>query len=352
MTSTRRSWTDGSLTVRSFLKPYRVASAVFHPAWIPEAVDPTVERLKRGRVIAGAVAAVGVYTFVQGGFAFEEMLENTAIASAVLFFLTPLTVGVMLFIWRRTGTVRQLRTPLVDSLKLLLLFVGCLLTTVGIFRSSEMFGLVPKMLLTLVGLWMAVFVMAGAVRLSGNFFGSAAVHRCLPPLLATVTTWLMAVSDLVTGDLHGLNLTMGVVFILGAPVTVTGLALLEMRRLKRRYGIRLGAHPATLPPTPAGAAPQVPPQGNPYGQLYAPVPGQPYAPAPGQPYAPAPVQPHAPVPGQPYAPAPVQPHAPVPGQPYPQGNPYRQGAPSPYAPSPQQPYGSYRPHNGQNPYGG
>ncbi|MFD9432579.1 hypothetical protein [Streptomyces sp. NPDC060002] len=304
MTRVRRSWTDGSLTARSFLKPHKVAWAVFHPAWIPEALDPTVERLKRGRVIAGAVAAVGVYTFVQGGFAFEEMLENTAIASAVLFFLTPLTVGVMLFVWRHTGTVRQLKSPLLDSLKLLLLFIGCVLTTVGIFRSSETLGLMPRMLLTLVGLWMAFFVMAGAVRLSGNFFGSAAVHRCLPPLLATVTTWLMAVPDLITGDLHGLSLTMGIVFILGAPVTVTGLALLEMRRLKRRYGIRLAAHPATLPPTPAGSPSRVPPQGNPYGQPY------------GHPY------------GHPYAPGP--------GQPSPQGN----------------PYGSYQAHNGQNPYGG
>ncbi|MFI5469526.1 hypothetical protein ACIA6D_04775 [Streptomyces cacaoi] len=320
MTSARRSWTDGSLSVRSFLKPHKVAWAVFHPAWIPQALDPTVERLKRGRVVAGAVAAVGVYTFVEGGFAFEEMLENTAIASAVLFFLTPVTVGVMLFVWRRTGTVRQLKRPLLDSLKLLLLFIGCVLTTVGIFRSSELVGLVPRMLLSLVGLWMAFFVMAGAVRLSGNFFGSAAVHRCLPPLLATVTTWLMAVPDLITGDLHGLSLTMGIVFILGAPVTVTGIALLEMRRLKRRYGIRLAAHPATLPPTPAWAPPQVPPQGNPYGQQYGHPHGQPYGHPHGQPYG----HPH----GHPYAPGP--------GQPYPQGN----------------PYGSYRAHNGQNPYGG
>ncbi|MEU5077557.1 hypothetical protein AB0G76_39315 [Streptomyces asoensis] len=309
MSSARRSWTDGSLTVRSFLKPHRAAWAVFHPAWIPQALDPTVERLKRGRVVAGAIAAVGVYTFVEGGFAFEEMLENTAIASAVLFFLTPLTVGVMLLVWRRTGTVRQLRTPLLDSLKLLLLFVACVFATVGIFQSSEMVGLVPRMLLTLAGLWMAFFVMAGAVRLSGNFFGSAAVHRCLPPLLATVTPWLMAVPDLVTGDLHGLSLTMGVVFILGAPVTVSGIALLEMRRLKRRYGILLGAHPATLPPAPAGLPPQVPPpvppQANPYGR-------PPY----GQPY------------GSPYAPGP--------GRPFPQGN----------------PYGAHRARNGQNPYGG
>ena len=65
-----------------------------------------------------------------------------------------------------------------------------------------------------------------------------------------VTSWLVAVPDLVTGDLHGLSLTLGIVFILAAPVTVTAIALLEMRRLKRRYGIRLNAHPATHPPVP------------------------------------------------------------------------------------------------------
>jgi hypothetical protein len=208
------------------------------------------------------------------------MVENTAIASAVLFFLTPLTVGAMLFVWRRTGALRQLRTPLVDALKLLLLFIGCLMATVGTFRASEMVGLVPKLLLSLVGLWLAVFVTAGALRLSGNFFGTAAVHRCLPPLLATVTTWLMAVPDLVTGDLHGLSLTLGVVFILGAPLTVTAIALVETSRLKRRYGIRLAAHPASLPPAPTPL--RVPPPGNPYG----PPPGAPHTPAAGHPYGP------------------------------------------------------------------
>ncbi|MFI6566579.1 hypothetical protein [Streptomyces sp. NPDC050534] len=243
---------------------------VFHPAWIPEAVDPSVERLKRIRVIAGAVAALGVYTFVQGGFAFDEMLDNAATASAasaVLFFVTPLTVGVMLYVWRRGGTVRQLKVPLVNAFKLLLLFIGSVLTTVLIFRLGDVFGILAKLVLSLAGLWLAVFVIAGAVRLTGNFFGTAAVHRGLPPLLATVTTWLMAVPDLVTGDLHGLSLTLGIVFILGAPLTVTAIALLELRRLSRRHGIRLAAHPAVPPPItppPPPYAPQVNPYGGPY----------------------------------------------------------------------------------------
>ncbi|MGY6022235.1 hypothetical protein [Streptomyces spinosirectus] len=267
MSSAQGSWLSERLAARTFLKPHHVARAVFHPAWIPEAVDPSVERLKRIRVIAGAVAALGVYTFVQGGFAFDEMLDNAATASAVLFFVTPLTVGVMLYVWRRGGTVRQLKVPLVNAFKLLLLFIGSVLTTVLIFRLGDVFGILAKLVLSLAGLWLAFFVIAGAVRLTGNFFGTAAVHRGLPPLLATVTTWLMAVPDLVTGDLHGLSLTLGIVFILGAPVTVTAIALLELRRLRQRHGIRLAAHPAVLPriaPPPPPYAPQVNPYGGPY----------------------------------------------------------------------------------------
>ncbi|MFE7270674.1 hypothetical protein [Streptomyces sp. NPDC057623] len=311
MTYPHGSWAGGSLTARSFLKPHHVARAVFHPSWIPESLDPSVDALKKARVIAGAVAAFGVYTFVEGGFAFDEMMNNAATACVVLLFITPLTVGVMLYLWRRSGagTVAQLREPLVRSLKLLLLFIGSALGTVLIFRLGDAFGTLGGLLTSIVGLWMAFFVIAGAYRISGNFFGTAVVHRCLPPLLATVTAWLMAIPDLVTGDLHGLGLALGFVFILGAPITVTGIALLEMDRLRSRYGIRLAAHPATLPshPTPARTptpppppyAPNgvVPPQGNPYGPPVGnpygrPPQGDPYAPGPRNPYHPPP--PHSP----------------------------------------------------------
>ncbi len=109
MAGSRGRWLSRNLSVASILQPKAVAQAVFHPAWIPPAVDPSVERLKRVRVIAGAVAAFGVYTFVEGKFDFNEVLENIVVAALVLLFITPLTVGVMLFVWRRTGRIRELR---------------------------------------------------------------------------------------------------------------------------------------------------------------------------------------------------------------------------------------------------
>nr|WP_202436632.1 hypothetical protein [Streptomyces sp. SID5910] len=303
------------MTARSLINPKQVATAVFHPAWIPPSVDPSIEQLKRFRVIAGAVASLGVYTILEGGFDATELLENALTASVVLLFITPLAVGAMLFVWRRTGTVGQLRGPLFNALKLLLLFVGCVAALVVLVTTVNA-SANPAVIMVggLTMLWMLGFVVWGAVRVSGNFFGTAAVHRCLPALLATVTSWLMAIPDLVTGDLHGLSLTLGIVFILGAPVTVTAIALLEMGRLKRRYGIRLNAHPATLPPLPGHlpptGLPHVPPQGHPYAPPYPPAgTGHPYAPGPQHPYAP-PQQP-------PYAPPPYAPH--------PYGNPYSPG---------------------------
>lgn len=224
--------------------PKGAAQAVFSPAWVPEPVDPLVEELKRYRVIAGLITALGLYTFVAGDFSFDELLENVATACGVLLLMTPLTVGVLLFVWRRSGPLRELKGPLLGSLRLLLLFVGSAILIPTVLTSQASYGgLGLGTLVAVSGLWLVAFVVRAAIQVNRNFFGTAAVHRCLPPLLAMVTSWLMALSDLVGGELHGMGRTLGVVFILGAPVAVTGIALFEMRRLKVRYGIRLGTHP-------------------------------------------------------------------------------------------------------------
>ncbi|MFF5596581.1 hypothetical protein ACFY7K_33145 [Streptomyces althioticus] len=339
MARTPGRWTGGTLTARDILRPHKVADAVFHPAWIPPSLDPAIDKLKRIRVIAGAVASVGVYTVFADGFDPTELLENALLASVVLLFITPLTVGVMLLVWRRSGTLRQLRTPLLSSLVLLLLFIGSVVAFVLLVQTvnstSSTFVVIGA---GMTMMWMLCFVARGTLRVSGNFFGTGAVHRCLPALLATVTSWLVAVPDLVTGDLHGLGFALGVVFILGAPVTVTAIALLETGRLRRRYGIRLRAHPAGHPPVPGQVPPMppVPPSGHPY----VPPQGHPFVPPQGNPFVPPQGNPYGPPPGAPYVPPQPHPgHGFVPGQGG--GNPYAPGAGgNPYGPyNPQPPYG-------------
>lgn len=230
---------------------------MFQPRWIPESLDPELERLKRLRAIAGLVTAVGVYTLVAGGFDMDEALENILVASASLLLVTPVTALVMLLVWRRSAPVGVLRRPLLRSLNLLLRFVGSVLLAWLLLVEGAQFGL-AVLLLAPLAFWMLAFVAVGAVRLQQNFFGTAAVHRCLPPLLASVIAWMTAVPDLVTGDLKGMGVAVGTVFILGGPVTVTLLATVEFRRLKRLHRIRLGVHPAHLPPAPPRPQPAPP----------------------------------------------------------------------------------------------
>ncbi|MFG2209257.1 hypothetical protein [Streptomyces sp. NPDC048638] len=257
----------------SLVWPQHAAWWVFQPGWIPEVDDPLVERLKRLRIIAGLIVAAGVYTFVAHDFAFTRILENLVVACGVLLLVAPLTVGVMLLVWRRGGPLRPLRPRLLGSLWLLLFFIGAAVGTLLLMYAwgqSHLLPLVP------VVLWLMWFVGAAGIRINGNFFGTAAIHRALPPVLASVASWLMAVPDLVTGDLRGLGLRLGVVFVLGAPVLVTAIALLEMRRLRRLHGIRLRDHPGTAHrPARPGAVPPQRHGGRPpaYGQ----PPGNPYA---------------------------------------------------------------------------
>ncbi len=274
--------------------PRGAAYAVFHPSWIPDSLDPAVDKLKRYRIIAGMVASVGVYTFVARGFSFEQIMENLVIAGLVLLVITPLTVGAMLLVWRRGGPVRALKSPLFGSLRLLLFFVVALVGIVGVLSVAAAQGnggLVFSFFMAFGGIWGLIFLAQAAIQVNGNFFGTAAIHRCLPPLLATVTSWLMALPDLLTGDLHGLSFTMGIVFVLGAPVAVTSIAAFEVRRLRRHHGIRLCAHPhVRVAPVVPPPRPPRPGQGHPYG----PPPGRPYAPPQGGPYGPPQVNPYGP----------------------------------------------------------
>ncbi|MFI9025852.1 hypothetical protein [Streptomyces sp. NPDC053560] len=240
--------------------PKHAAWRLFHPEWVPEADDPAVERLKRIRVLAGLLVSFGVYTFVAHDFDLTQAVENIAVAGLVLLLITPLTVGVMLLVWRRGGPLRPLRHTLLGCLKLLVGFVGALAGTVLLCVYFTQQGGVVVLLP--VVLWLLGFMIQAALRVNGNFFGTGAVHRCLPPVLAAVTSWLMALPDLATGDLHGLGARLGTVFILGAPVLVTLIALLEMRRLRRFHGIRLRDHPGAPPR--AGHPPRRGPAPNPY----------------------------------------------------------------------------------------
>lgn len=70
-----------------------------------------------------------------------------------------------------------------------------------------------------------------------TFFRTADIHETIPPLLATLLLWELAVIDLTGGSYESVPLGVRLVFTLGAPLSVTAVALWELRRLRSRHAI-------------------------------------------------------------------------------------------------------------------
>lgn len=74
-----------------------------------------------------------------------------------------------------------------------------------------------------------------------HVFRMADLHETVPPLLATLLVWEVALFDVLRGAYEGVPLGVRLVFLLGAPLTVTAAAMWELRRLRTRHGITLRA---------------------------------------------------------------------------------------------------------------
>jgi hypothetical protein len=90
-------------------------------------------------------------------------------------------------------------------------------------------------------LWLAPFGFLGIAQSLVHVFRTADVHETVPPLLATLLVWEVAFFDVFRGAYDGVPFGVRVAFTLGAPLTVTAVAMWELRRLRTRHGITLRA---------------------------------------------------------------------------------------------------------------
>ncbi|MGK5553535.1 hypothetical protein ACSNOI_18135 [Actinomadura kijaniata] len=88
-------------------------------------------------------------------------------------------------------------------------------------------------------LWLAPFGLYGIVQSLVHVFRTADLHETVPPLLATLLVWEVALLDVFRGAYDSVPLGVRLAFILGAPLSVTALAMWELRRLRTRHGITL-----------------------------------------------------------------------------------------------------------------
>ncbi len=72
-----------------------------------------------------------------------------------------------------------------------------------------------------------------------HVFRTADIHEVLPPILAGVLVWEMALLDVTTGAYDQAPPGVRRLFILGAPCTVTALSWWELSRLRRHHGLTL-----------------------------------------------------------------------------------------------------------------
>ncbi|MFB7611154.1 hypothetical protein [Streptomyces gardneri] len=82
-------------------------------------------------------------------------------------------------------------------------------------------------------------------------FRTADIHEVLPPILACVLVWEMALPYVTTGAYDQAPPGVRRLFILGVPVTVTALSWWELSRLRRHHGPDTAhrAAPLTRPAT-------------------------------------------------------------------------------------------------------
>lgn len=233
--------------VRILLNPFYAARLVFRPSRPDRAVDGTVRKLQVWRTVLGVGAwfwLMITYNAVKdvGDVAGERINDSW---SSVLALACTFPVVVGAFAYAARGGLRRvyLRRAL-RSLGAVGALLGATFTfVVGVAPEFEglrrFIGVPGKVVGAVVLLWMLGFVLYGMVLALVHVFRTADIHELVPPVLATVLVWEMALLDLVTGAYPGVPPLARVGFILGAPVSVTVLAVWEIHRLRRHHGLTL-----------------------------------------------------------------------------------------------------------------
>lgn len=90
-------------------------------------------------------------------------------------------------------------------------------------------------------LWLAPFALHGMAQSLVHVFRTADLHETVPPLPPTLLVWEAALFEVFRGTYDGVPLGARLTFLPGAPLTVTAVAMGELRRLRTRHGITVRA---------------------------------------------------------------------------------------------------------------
>ncbi|WP_411103181.1 hypothetical protein [Streptomyces sp. cmx-4-9] len=242
------------MTFGRLFNPIAVGRAVFTPSRPDRVHDPAVKKAQVLRSVIGLAAMTWMllsYGLAQDADAVVDdrfgQIRTTLIVLAVTF-----PVAVALFVAAARPPHRRLflRRTAKPAGALLALTV-----TLAVPRLITGLGLVDEKtdwtasagrvaLLFALGaflLWLAPFALYGIGQSLVHVFRTADLHETVPPLLAVLLVWEIALFDLFRGAYDGVPSGVRLLFVLGGPLSVTAVALWELRRLRTRHGITLRA---------------------------------------------------------------------------------------------------------------
>ncbi|MFD9570697.1 hypothetical protein ACFWBI_12685 [Streptomyces sp. NPDC059982] len=243
----------GRRIARFVFNPLYAAQRAFRPSRPGIVTDPLVRKLQLWRTVLGFAAWLALtltYSAVTdpaegAGAVAGDRLDQSWNSTLALACTLPLLVGAFAVAARGAQRRVYLKRALRPLGAVLALMASMATFPLAVTEQTQglrdAVGLPGKIVMGLMCLWSLGFALYGIGLSLVHVFRTADVHELLPPALATVLVWEMAVADLVTGAYSQVPAAARMAFVLGAPVSVTALACWETYRLHRHHGLTLRA---------------------------------------------------------------------------------------------------------------
>ncbi|MFI8131688.1 hypothetical protein SJI45_22180 [Streptomyces sp. S399] len=225
-----------------WLLPPVAARRLCRPSRPDRVDDPATRVVQRMRAFAGFVVVLGVALVYQVADAVEavtapwvQLVQNCV----VLVLVVPVTLAVFVKAARpgmRRIYLRRARGPLCVLLSLLVSLVA-VLAVAFTQPGGDVTG--SGLWLVLAMAWLVFFGLGALANSVANVFRTADVHEVVPPLVSVALVWVNLVVDLVTGKYGDAPEKVAAFLLWGGPLTVTCLALWELRRLRVHHGLTL-----------------------------------------------------------------------------------------------------------------
>ncbi|MEY9992213.1 hypothetical protein ABIE67_004245 [Streptomyces sp. V4I8] len=229
--------------------PIHTARRVFKPSRPGIVEDLAVVRMQKIRTMVG----LGAMVWLSATYKIAESVQDAAsdrfnqswISVLVLCVTFPVAVGILLALASPAARRELLRRAakcfgaMVALVAAVFVFPLTILTGFmdGRFATNPVMSVLTYTGIALTFVWVLPFIFWGIGLALLHVFRTADIHETMPPLLAMTLVWEMALIDLFTNPYEGVPLPVRIVFMLGAPVSVTAVGLWELHRLRVHHGL-------------------------------------------------------------------------------------------------------------------